>query len=490
MQFVMYSVDGLLCMLNTDSADTYENFLHYVYSYYRSQAIPDTSYTYTQIPNPYFNADPFLTLDYRFLPDSFMENWNGYNVKLSYLVSHLDGINLQNVYNIIDRSADADTSGNGWWIIDDDPTLPGYPSHFYMEDAKENLSELTSNVVYNTNDIWITKNDNGSVIGYTSWGVHAGMDSIYWIDTLKFNYLSGAIATTNESFNGNSLTTLVWRAKHGLITQFTELNKANSGGSGFSGNAWEPYDENITRPDIYFPGYAAGYNQVDAAYMGTLKIAWENIIQGDPLTRIGNLVTIDTMTGTLQNNVNNIKIIVPEGGTLTIQNSIDILNYGGIKVIGKLIISSGVNINLYKHGLIQVEKQGEIIFERNSSIYSTDNASIKSIGTIKCAEGVEIGGSSINISNKFFADGLQNSLVSIFNISINNIDTLIANYVNFNSIDGIINDSSYGYIKITHSEFITSPLGVKKINRLELDNNYFSVIQNAVAIDSIHYSII
>jgi uncharacterized protein (TIGR03790 family) len=107
------SLDGLLCILNTDG-NNYESFLHYLFP--------------LGLNNPYHNADADLTMDYRFLPDHFTTLQGSDTVKLSYLVSHLDGIDLQNVYNIIDRSVNADTTGDGWWIIDDDPNVvePGY----------------------------------------------------------------------------------------------------------------------------------------------------------------------------------------------------------------------------------------------------------------------------------------------------------------------------------------------------------------------------
>jgi hypothetical protein len=118
------TVDGLLCMLNTDN---YESFIeNEVYQHTKS--------------NPYYNVDPNFTMEYRFLPDHF----TGSNYKLSYLVSHLDGISYNVVKGIIDKSMDPDMSGTAAWVIDDDPTWSG--GHF--SDARDKLEELGFNVVF------------------------------------------------------------------------------------------------------------------------------------------------------------------------------------------------------------------------------------------------------------------------------------------------------------------------------------------------------
>ncbi len=116
------TVDGLLSMLNTSD---YEAFLHDLYTEFRSHAISSTNYCYTcqlQILNPYYNVDQNFTMNNRFSPNVFTRSWDGYTVKLDYLVSHLDGLSYNAVKGMIDRSVDADKSGNATWIVDDDPS--------------------------------------------------------------------------------------------------------------------------------------------------------------------------------------------------------------------------------------------------------------------------------------------------------------------------------------------------------------------------------
>jgi hypothetical protein len=226
------TVDGLLCMLNSPD---YESLIFSI--------VNDT----IGFGNPYRDVDPNFTMDYRFLPDHFTTYHNGYTVKLSYLVSHLDGISYNVVKGIIDHSIEPDISGTAAWIIDNEPT-PHLNSDLLNASIK--LEELGFNVVYDETDDWLTSFD-GEVIGYTSLGTHAEdyncnfNDSAWVKDSLNFDLANGSVFNTYESFNGNSLTTLNWRYVHsdtncsghtqGLATQFTEI-----GGTGTMGHAWEP----------------------------------------------------------------------------------------------------------------------------------------------------------------------------------------------------------------------------------------------------------
>lgn len=315
------TVGGLLCMLNT--AD-YESF------------IENTIYPFNAKANPYYNVDPNFTMEYRFLPDHF----TGSDYNLSYLVSHLDGVDYETVKGIIDRSVSPDTSGEGWWILDGDPDL------LIFSDVRQNLLAIGEKVVWDYGDDWITTFP-GKVIGYVSNGAHAEdnnpnwHDSTFWVDLLEFEYSNGAIATTIESFNGNSITTLVHRVNHSLLTQFTQKNLNLSSGTGFTANAWEPSLGGITSPAKYFPYYAIGYNQIDAAYLATPYLAWQNVFVGDPLTRIYNNETITITSDTTITGGDFVgRIIVPEGKTLTIAGG-SILNFkrnSSLLVYGNLIL--------------------------------------------------------------------------------------------------------------------------------------------------------
>lgn len=74
-------------------------------------------FSYINRTNPYYmeHIDDYYYLDYRFLPDFF--TYPG-GLKLSYLVTRLDGLNFENVTQMIDNAANADTTGLRTWILD------------------------------------------------------------------------------------------------------------------------------------------------------------------------------------------------------------------------------------------------------------------------------------------------------------------------------------------------------------------------------------
>ncbi|MDY0083986.1 MAG: hypothetical protein RBR74_12450 [Ignavibacteriaceae bacterium] len=77
--------------------------------------------------NPYYEAakDNFWHLDYRFLPDFYI---NSSGVKLSYLVTRLDGLSYADLQFIIDNAVNAYTSGSRTCILDSTDTSFGSSS--------------------------------------------------------------------------------------------------------------------------------------------------------------------------------------------------------------------------------------------------------------------------------------------------------------------------------------------------------------------------
>jgi len=355
------AVAGLLSMLNSNN---YELLLSALYTYYRNGSIPPPYYTYRMptINNPYYNTDPGYTFNYRFKPDYFTTIWNNFPIKLSYLVSHLDGISYDVVVNMIDRSIDPDVSGTAFWVLDDDPTMAGFTEAAQFSTTKYLLESKGFNVVYDNTNNWITSYPN-NVMGFSSWGTHAEdgncewEDSAWVVDSLNFNLSNGAIFNTFESFNGTSLTTLAWRhidnippsCNHtqGLATQFLQI-----GGTGIVAHAWEPYYTPLGVNDNTktFPAYAMGYNLIDAFYKGQKYLGWVNMVVGDPLTAIAwgkqSLITDLSWEGT---NLVTGEIDIPELETLTIANNsvINLRHQGFITGEGKLIIGQNVTFNIY-----------------------------------------------------------------------------------------------------------------------------------------------
>lgn len=339
------SIDGLLCLLNSYN---YNNLiLNYIYKDGR-------------VLNPYFLQDVNNTLNYHFLPDYF--TYGSYS--LSYLISHLDALSYSLVIKMIDRSLFADKSGNGLWILDDDP-LPNISDiHTQFSSSSVKLNNLGFNVIYNNTNDWITSKNintsNNPVIGYCSSGRHAEddkneFDSIYVVDSLSFKYLNGSIFSTFESFNGTSLTDLKFRAKQGLMTQFI-----NVGGTSGLCTAWEPQEEACFNIEKCFISYALGYNLVDAAYLGMRYLAWQNIVVEDPLTTIawGKQTVTDNLSWNGKNCVTGI-ITIPKDKSITLSDSssIKFLNGGFITGEGYVIPQGIISISVqsWDKGLLKAK---------------------------------------------------------------------------------------------------------------------------------------
>ncbi|MDY0083417.1 MAG: TIGR03790 family protein [Ignavibacteriaceae bacterium] len=358
------SVDGLLAMLNTPN---YDDFVEAIFNNYTTQCYAGCDSTYSDcysspfISNPYYNKDPYFEMNSRFLPDYYTGNWAGYNYKLSYLVSRLDGLSFEIITDMIDRSVAADVTGEKTWILDG-----GGPGSGYISDANNVLTNLGFSTEYNSSkNNWITTSPD-EVIGYTSAGVHQGMPTRYIQDLLNFNYANGAIFNTYESYNGYSIGTLRRGGAQGLMTEFTL-----TGGTGGTGNSWEPYESYVVHSDIYFSSYAVGYTQIDAAWLGMPKLAWRNVVVGDPLTRIYNysqitLASDSTITG------GDIfeGIVVPEGKTLTIAGNAQ-LNFkrnSSLRVFGTVIINNNSNVSFDSFSELRINAGGKIIINQYANV--------------------------------------------------------------------------------------------------------------------------
>lgn len=307
------SVDGLLSIMPINNNGNLNPIT--IYNTY-------TSHYLFYIMNPYYNTDANNNLTHRFLPNHYSEN----GFTLSYMVSRLDGNSYNDVIQLIDRSATPDYSGDGTWVID--PHTYYYPEAYYNDynsydsytlvNTKDKLTQLGFNINYQNDRSrsFITSNSN-PVIGYQSWGAHAGMDSNYITNTLTFNYLNGAVFNSIESFNGTSMNPAYRMDKQGLISEFI-----TKGGSGGPCTCYEPYLGGNDNSQYFFPAYAMGYGLVDAAYMGIPYLGWRNIVIGDPLTAIAwgtqTLTKNETWSG---KNLVTGPITIPMGKRITLQDN-------------------------------------------------------------------------------------------------------------------------------------------------------------------------
>ena len=381
------SVDALLCLVNND-----DDILTLYNNPPTPLEPPLPGGIFDEDPvggNPFYDSDPNLTMDYRFISDYF-ETTKGW--KLNYLVSRLDGLDLDNVIDMIDRSSTADTTGNGVWVIDNTSPLGN------MRTANENLMDLGFITSYDASVFRLVDNPS-PVIGYASRGVHSGFSPYYIHNDLRFDYLNGAVFNTLESFNGWAMDT-VYRHGHGLASDFvTKRSFDNEAGTVALGHTWEPFSNTVSEYQIFFPAYSVGYNIVDAAYMGMRYLAWQNVVIGDPLTKI-NTYPIDTLSGNLGTvNVQG-RIVVPEGETLVILSG-SVVNFErntSLRLFGTLIISDNVVLNFNHKSTWESFENSNIIVEPGATINLNDNSLFSCYGSFN-SNGTNSNNININIRN-------------------------------------------------------------------------------------------
>jgi len=233
-----------------------------------------------RIANPYYNVDPSYTKSFRFKTEHFSTD----GVYLRYLTTRLDGYTVADIKGMIDRAVAADTSGTGYWIID------GHQKTYdHMASAYTKLKSLGQHInpdPWSDTTAMITSNPAGSVIGYVSHGIHAGMGDGYVSNNppndnhLNFTLLNGAVFSTYESFNAYGFVTST-QSTHGQVAEWLQI-----GGSGGIGNVYEPWASSIADEDIFMPAYAVGYPWADAAYQSLPYMDFVSVVVGDPLMTI------------------------------------------------------------------------------------------------------------------------------------------------------------------------------------------------------------
>jgi len=241
--------------------------------------------------NPYYNVDTSYTKAYRFDNSHFR---NSAGVALNYLVTRIDGYTVADMEAIVDRGVGADTSGNGYWIIDDHQKT--YDS---MSTAYDRLNSLSRNInpdPWSDTSSYVLTNAGGSIIGYTSHGIHASMGDGYVSNSpenpnhLDFNFLNGAVFSTYESYNAYGFVSKT-QSTHGQIAEWVEI-----GGAGGIGNVYEPWASTIAEEYIWMPEYTIGYTWAEAAYMSLPYMDFVSVVIGDPLMTISEITAPSEVT--------------------------------------------------------------------------------------------------------------------------------------------------------------------------------------------------
>lgn len=286
-------VDSELCLLRSGGVSSSEG--------YRLEGpIWDESDFYGFNGNGFYYAE-----DQDFVPDTFqVTDMDSHHWPLNYLVCRLTAYTYDDCKAMIERSLAADTSQNGWIILDSKPGSLGYERMFdpvwpntdnTWDSGFEILSNAGFNIVGDTTADRITADypdlpagaaDNMFV--YCSWGVHSGFSKTYILDTLGFTYLPGACFMSYESFNATTMRCsnpddpAEGHPSQGQIADFIHM-----GGTCAIGNVYEPWTDGVGDERWVFHRYMEGGDRwIEAAYKGLCYVSWQEVVIGDPLCRV------------------------------------------------------------------------------------------------------------------------------------------------------------------------------------------------------------
>jgi hypothetical protein len=327
-------------------------------------------------------------MDHNFIPNFYKAYQNdpyiNKEITLSYLVSHLTAPLYSDITEMIDNSIAAINAVNYDWFIDADP-VPCRGGDEMVSQANSTINIFNalgiSNYYFETTEDTVTSHYK-PIMSYSSNGVHTTLGPYYfpncqnfafsedYIQTqLHFTYAPGAIFNTAESFNGKTLGTypVVRTSGHGQLADFTRM-----GGTVGVGHAYEPTADNVVENSIMFPSYALGYTFIEAAYLGMHNLTGENVVVGDPLTRIAypcEPLVLSNNT-TISSGDYSCDLVVPQGITLTIADSseVNFIHTAQLKVFGTLNIESAVQMNFNVYAQLVLENSGVIIQVAGTSI--------------------------------------------------------------------------------------------------------------------------
>lgn len=204
-----------------------------------------------------------------------------------YLVTRLDGYNMQDMKALVDRALQARNAGK--FVIDLKARENNEGNQWLRNAAlllpKDRLVlDETGAVLENQKD----------VIGYAAWGSN---DTDRKHRFLHFQWLPGAIATDFVSTNARTFRQPPEKWELGGSwgnpaqtfagsPQSLTADYLHEGASGASGQVDEPFLQYCPRPEFVLPAYYSGRNLAESFYMAIPALSWMNVVIGDPLMRL------------------------------------------------------------------------------------------------------------------------------------------------------------------------------------------------------------
>lgn len=198
--------------------------------------------------------------------------------KRLYLVTRLDGFNVQQIKQAIDRSVCP--APDGKFILDRNNWNTGA-----YRTANARLGDQTSSAYYYlTTGGYVVSFDSGTefisnetnVMGYFSW---ASNDYKYTFEKYMSNsFVPGSIADSYYSFSGRTFNDPGTTNRQPLIADLF-----SRGVCGVGGYVAEPMITTSTYPNTLFDRYTEGFNMAESFYAACPTLRWKTVIAGDPL---------------------------------------------------------------------------------------------------------------------------------------------------------------------------------------------------------------
>lgn len=195
-----------------------------------------------------------------------------------YLVTRLDGFNLDQVKSIIDRSSMPFTKGS--FALDRNNLLYGAykTANLRLGDQAGSAYDVLIHrgfpVQYDGGTDFL--NSLVDLMGYFSWSGH---DEKYTFAKYTSNsFLPGSIADSYYSSSGRTFNDPGTTNRAPLIADLF-----NQGVCAVGGYVSEPYITTATYPTILFDRYTKGYNVAESFYAACTHLFWKTTIAGDPL---------------------------------------------------------------------------------------------------------------------------------------------------------------------------------------------------------------
>ncbi|MDM7995791.1 MAG: TIGR03790 family protein [Acidobacteriota bacterium] len=255
-----------LRIIGTDGKDgttaSVDSELTLLYRKLMGQAVPPAG----QVQNPYFLADSPLAQAKQF----------SHAEQDIYLVSRLDGYNIDDIRALIDRGIAPSKEGN---IVLDAKGSPETKGDVWLQQAADQLEKagFKGRIVFDKSKTVLTGTK--KVLGYYSWGTN---DPEIRIRRFDFEFMPGALAGMFVSTDGRTFNESAASAASGTW-QSLAADLIREGITGISAHVAEPFLEGTVRPNILFPAYLSGYNLVESYYLAMPYLSWQTVVVGDPL---------------------------------------------------------------------------------------------------------------------------------------------------------------------------------------------------------------